>query len=195
MARRFGGFGGSRSVGGLPMKRFGSLLLVAALSAGGGCASSAKYIEKRPDSGVVAAPDDSDAWPNHNKSNLLKLIEQHVGPNYEIVDQRTVRTGRQTHSSLPDTNETLNPRRPGSPGYQSSTHATSLPDASEYRITYRRKSGPQVGDVGTGGASGLVPAGGIAQPPTQPAGAVPLGMQSPFNRPTVAPAGGAACNT
>ncbi|QEG29775.1 hypothetical protein GobsT_45730 [Gemmata obscuriglobus] len=176
------------------MTRCGSLLLIAALSAAGGCASSAKYVERRGGSGVVAVPDDSDSWPNYNRRAALKLIEQDAGPNYEIIDQRTVKTGRQTRSSLPDTNETLNPRRPGSPGYQSSTHATSMPEATEFRITYRRKDGAAVGDAGAG-APGVVPAGGAAQPRPQPAGAVPGAMSSPFNRPTVTPAGGAACDT
>lgn len=189
------------------MKRFGLLALVAALAGAGGCASSAKYVEKKADSGVVAVPDDSNAWPNYNRQAALKLIEQHVGPDYEIVDQKTVKTGRQTRSSLPDTNETLNPRRPGSPGYQSSTHATSMPEQTQFLITYVRRGGTASGDAGTPGVpSGLVPAGGTVRtqyPPTgaapnlQPAhGFAPGAMPSSFNRPKVAPAaGGADCDT
>lgn len=187
------------------MKRFGLLALVAALAGAGGCASSAKYIEKKPDSGVVAVPDDSNSWPNYNRQAALKLIEEHVGSNYEIVDEKTVKTGRQTRGSLPDTNETLNPRRPGSPGYRSATHATSMPEQTQFQIAYVRKGG--AGDTGAqNGPPGLVPAGGTVRtqyPPTGPApnvqpaqGFAPGAMPSSFNRPKVVPAaGGADCDT
>ncbi|HEY1187314.1 MAG TPA: hypothetical protein VGE74_06630 [Gemmata sp.] len=178
------------------MKRFGVLALVAALSAAGGCASSAKFVERKADSGIVAVPDDSNQWPNYNRRVALKAIEEHVGPNYEIVDERTVKTGRQSRSSLPDTNETLNPRNPGAPAYRNaSTHATALPEQTQYQITYRRKAGPEADPSGLGAVrTQYLPTG--AAPNVQPAGgAVPGGMASPFNRPTVPPAaGGADCD-
>lgn len=162
------------------MKRFGALALVAALAAAGGCASAARYAEKKPDRGVVTVPDDSDCWPGYNRRAALKLIEQHVGPDYEIVDQRTVKTGRTGRSGLPDTNETLNPRNPGAPAYRSaSTHATSMPEDTQFQITYRRKDAP------SGATNTVVPVGGAvrteyvpmgATPNAQPkSGAVPLG--------------------
>lgn len=182
------------------MKRLGLLALVAVLTGAGGCASSAKYVEKKADSGIVAAPDDSDAWPNYNRRELTKLIEQHVGPDYEIVEQKTVKTGRQTRSSLPDTNETLNPRRPGSPGYQSSTHATSMPEQTQFQITYVRKGGAASSDAGA--PSGLVPAGGTVRTQYPATGAVPNvqpasggALSSPFNRPKAPATGGADCDT
>lgn len=167
------------------------LLALALVGAGAsGCASNAKYVEKRVDGGVVAVPNDSDAWPGYNRQAALKLIEQHVGPDYEIVGEKTVSTGRAARGSLPSTSETLNPRRPSSPGYQSSTHATSMPEATQFEIAYRRKGGALAGDAG---AVQTQYAPGGAAPNVQPAGGV---MTSPFNRPTVPPAPGTpGCDT
>ncbi len=182
------------------MQRFGAFALVAAMVATGGCASSAKYIEKKDDSGIVAVPDESNGWPNNNRRAALELIEKHVGPNYEIVDERTVTTGRMARTSLPDTNETLNPRNQAYPAKRTTgTAATAQHDVTQYRITYRKTAGwPAPRDLRSQEEPGLTPASGTVQtqhapgmaPNVQPAG----GPVSVFNSGSVRPASGADCN-
>lgn len=92
------------------MRRFGVLVIVAATAAGG-CASPARYVERKADSGIVAVLAHSD-----DRGEALKLIEKHVGPNYEIIDERTVPTGRTARTNpRMDTDHTLN-AQPGVPG-------------------------------------------------------------------------------
>ena len=63
-------------------------LVLAAVVAGlSGCASPARYVETQGDTGVVAIPSNSDVWPNYNRKAAMALIEKHVGPNYEIVEE------------------------------------------------------------------------------------------------------------
>lgn len=157
--------------------------LLAATVATGGCASQAKYIERKTDTGIVAVPDDTDTWPNNNRKAALALIEKHVGPNFEILDERTVPTGRVARNSLPETNEALNPRNQAYPAKRPiSATPTQQEEATEYRITYRKLDSASTGTTVQ-----------TQYPPTgvQPAG----GPLSVFNRNAVQPAsGGADCN-
>lgn len=181
------------------MKRWGMFALVAAVAATGGCASSAKYVDhSKPDMGVVAIPDNSDSWPNGNRRAALELIEKHVGPNYEIVEERTVPTGRTaTRTPLPDTNESLNPRNQASPVKRpTGMAATRQEEVTEYRITYRKKAGgfPAPRELASQEETGLTPAGGTIGPARdlpRPSAGGPISL---FNRNTVQPAGGADCN-
>ncbi len=179
------------------MQRFGAFALVAAMTAAGGCASSARYIEKKDDSGIVAVRDNSgDSWSNRRAA--IELIEKHVGPGYEILDERTVAIGRTARNSLPETNETLNPRNAASPAKRPiGPAATVQHDATEYRITYRKNAAwPAPRELGSQEEPGLAPVGGTTEQTQYPAVVQPAGgTTSVFNRNSVRPAsGGADCN-
>ena len=165
---------------------FAAAVLVAGLS---GCASPARYVDKGPDGGVVAIPSNTDYFPTFNRSAAIEKIKEHVGPNFEITEEREVPKGQQTIS-----NQQVNGKN--------QSNITTTQDVTEYQIAYRRKSGvmgmpmsptnpmnPQMGPFGgvqqtqylpgmpaTGvkQAGGVVPsmgpAGGV-----YPAGGVPAG--------------------
>lgn len=159
------------------MKRFGAFVLVAVAAAASGCAS-AKYVEKRADGGVVAVPDDSDSWPGYNRRAALEKIREHVGPNYEIVDERKVVTGQTTlNNQQTATEHTLNARNPAYPTQRQTTTGTGITtqqDVTQWQIAYRRKEGPTA----------------AVTPDVRPAG----GLNSAFNRPVAPASGGADCN-
>ncbi|MBP3956798.1 hypothetical protein J8F10_16110 [Gemmata sp. G18] len=164
--------------------------LLAVAAATSGCASHAKFIEKKADSGIVAVPDETDAWPNNNRRAALDLIQKHVGPNFEILDERTVSTGRTARNSLPDTNEALNPRNQAYPAKRPISATATQQEGTEYRITYRKLgSDPNPGAPGTT-VQTQYPSAGVQQAGGTGAG----GPLSVFNRNPVQPAGGADCD-
>jgi hypothetical protein len=145
-----------------------ALLLVSAFC--GGCGSSAKYIEKRGDTGVVAIPANTDVWPSYNRRAALELIQKHVGVNYEILEEREVVTGQSTtNNQQTNIEQTVNREIFFLPAEkQTTTTTTTSRDLTEWRIVYRRvptlpASGPPLLPIG-----GAVPAAGQA-----PAGVVP----------------------
>lgn len=146
------------------MRRF--LVLAAAVTTASsvGCAN-ARYVQKIEDEGVVAVPVNSDAWPSYNRTSALKLIEQHVGPAYEIVEEREVKTGTAT-TNTQNTNreQTFNSEVPFLPAEKrTTTSTTTASDIKEYHIHYRRKAGGLTGFPGTTpSASAIMPAGGAA---------------------------------
>lgn len=163
----------------MAVKRVSVLMLLATFAAAGGCAAPAKYIEKRADGGVVAVPDDTDCWPSYNRRAALEKIQQHVGADYVITDERRVVVGQTTmgNGQSTTTNHTLNPKNPAYPAQQTQTTTGSstamTQDVTQWQITYQRKpastadgsvrpaggTNPRVGDVSaTGAASGLTPA-------------------------------------
>jgi hypothetical protein len=143
------------------------LLISAAVLAAwlSGCSSPARYVEQGRDSGVVAIPANTDGWPTYHRSEALKLIEKHVGPNYEIIEEREIATGQQTRHDQP----TVPPVGP------TITNTTTTTNVTEWRIAYRARpavtefSGPLPGTSGvvqqtqyrSGSTSGVRPAGGI----------------------------------
>jgi hypothetical protein len=149
---------------------FGVLAVLAGLS---GCASPAKYVSKdsQTASGVVAIPANTDTWPTYNRRAALALIEKHVGPNFEIIEEREVATGQRTTN-----NQQVN-------GNQAFGETTTQ-DVTEWRIAYRKKSGPPTGitPVGgmqpvrlPGGAGAVQPAGGLVPSMAPGAGVIPAG--------------------
>lgn len=160
-----------------------AVAVVAGLS---GCSSSARYIERSGDSGVVAIPADTDVWPTYHRRNALALIEKHVGPNFEIIGGREVATGTATTNHQNTNNEqTFNNSNPFLPATkQTTTTTTTTRDLKEYHIAYRMKAMP-FGTTGNGiqqtqyvpGTSGVgvQPAGGIFPSVGPNAGVVPAG--------------------
>lgn len=185
------------------MKRAGVSAVLLALALAGGCASPAKYVEKRGDAGVVAIPANTDTWPNHNRTAALALIQKHVGANFEILEEREVVVGQATSNNQQvNTEQTVNRELPFilPAEKQTTTSTTTQRDLTEWRIVYRRvepskaRPEPFINDINSASASGLVPsvlpAGGTAAP----VGAAPrrgtTGTGS-YTMPTPRPAGAA----
>ena len=138
------------------------------------------------DSGVVAIPANTDAWPNYNRTEAMDLIRKHVGSNFEIVEEREVPTGKTTVNNQ-QVNNDQNFNR------QTVNNTTTTQDVLEWRIAYRKKPTTHTGNGMNGGQlGGAIPAGG-AQPvgaAIQPVGG-PLAPIGPGIVHPVGPAAGA----
>src|SRR5690606_31215537 len=125
----------------------------------------ARYVEKQGDAGVIAIPNNTDHWPSHHRREAIALIQKHVGPDYEILEEREVVTGQATQNNQQvNTEQTANRRNPNLPGEkQTVTGTVTQSDITEWRIAYRRKARPEpfISDINFQGATiGLTPAGG-----------------------------------
>jgi len=160
----------------------GLLLALGTLAGLSGCAS-ARYVERQADSGVVAIPENSNHWPTYYRQAALNLITQHVGPHYEILEEREVVVGQQTNN-----NQQVGP--------DFLAGITTTRELTEWRIAYRRAANPHYPSVGghtsvsppTGSrpvTHGSTQAGGNT---VQPAGGVPATSGVPTGLiPSVAP--------
>jgi hypothetical protein len=147
----------------------------------GGCASPAHYVERKADSGVVAIPNNSNVWPFYHMRSAEDLIKQHVGPNFEIVEQYQFKTGQTTRNDQQTTIDQMqNKRHPNQvTERQNTTGIVTTQDTTEWRIVYQRRQAPGMYNQPAGGVAGVAPAGGFtAQGP--PPGTIP----------SVLPAGG-----
>jgi len=156
------------------------LLAVAAVVTGlSGCAGPARYVERSGDVGVVAIPANTDAWPTHYRSEALALIERHVGPNFEIVDEKEVAVGSRTNNNQQVKREQAftNPFT-GPVEKDTVTNTTTTHDITEWRIAYRKRVGPM-----PLGFNAPTPPGGVTQTQylsgSDPAGVVPAGGTAP----------------
>ena len=156
------------------MNRVVVFSILAALAASTTGCASAHYVSKQSDSGVVAIPSNNDYWPFHYRQEAEALIRQHVGPDYEIVEERQVVTGmRTTNNEQTQRDLIMNKKQTNVVGERESTTGTvTSSDVTEWQITYRRRYSPTIGDTRNHGTtSGLVPsvlpAGGTT--PMQPA--------------------------
>ena len=185
------------------MKRGITFALLGVLAAAGGCGSPAQFVEKRPDSGTVAIPDNTNTWPMYNRREALALIQQHVGPNYEIIDERKVVTGQSTRNEQQtNTEQTQNKRNPNLTGErQTTTGIVTTQDITQWQITYRQKfvPNPSVGDISNRGTTnGLTPAGGPGAgvvPSVLPAGGTPTRGGTSYFTPARRPAAPSDCAT
>jgi hypothetical protein len=131
----------------------GVAALVAAVS---GCATPARYVEKNPESGVVAIPANTDTFPTYYHTEAIDLIRRHVGSNFEIVEEREVPTGQMTVNNQHVNNDDM---------FKSQTvkNTTMTQEVKEWHIVYRKKASPVRGDgMQLGASGGLAPAGGAA---------------------------------
>jgi hypothetical protein len=152
----------------------------------GGCASPARYVEQQRDSGVVAIPTNQGIFGKYNEREAMKLIQEHVGPNYEIVNRGEVVVGQSTtNNQQVNTEQVANRRNPNLPNErQVATSTTTTQDLKEYRIAYRRKAVMGRPDQPFGGAP---PSGVMQTGATQPQGS---GGLAPGVMPSVLPGGG-----
>jgi hypothetical protein len=120
-------------------------LVLAAVVAATGC-SSARYVQRGVDEGIVAVPDRSNTWPTYNNDKALTLIKEHVGPDYEIVEEWVSKSGG---TGVPSGNG-LKPMRDPATGTQfifqsndprsAGAPATDQAEATELFIRYRRRA-------------------------------------------------------
>jgi hypothetical protein len=131
-----------------------------------GC-NSARYVVQQSDGGIVAIPSNTNMWPFKHRDSAEDLIRQHVGPNFEIVDEREALIGSRASGSEPTGRTT-----------------------QEYRISYRRKIGPFVPVQPSGGIGPVVPdqSSGGNPPVVSPASSVVPSIAPPETG--VLPAGG-----
>lgn len=164
------------------MTRFLVLGVVVVLGSLSGCASPARYVERTGDSGIVAIPANTDAWPSYNRREAMALIQKHVGGNFEIIEEREVPTGKRTLNDQQVNN---------GQSHQTVQNTTTTQDVTEWRIAYRRKAAQtgmpmssMPGASGTnvqqtqymnGAGAGVRQAGGVIPPvgPIPPAGPAP----------------------
>ena len=139
------------------MKRVVIFAAAVAAASGAGCAN-ARYVQKAGDEGIVSVRANSDAWPEYNRTNALKLIEQHVGRDYEIVDEKEVVTGHNTVNQQNTNREaTFNSQVPFLPAEkQTTTTTTTAVPVTEWQIHYRRRAAS-----GLTGLPAVVPASGV----------------------------------
>ncbi len=176
-----------------------ALVLAGFAALAGGCATPARYVEKSADSGIIAIPTNQGIFGGYNEREATKLIQQHVGSDYEIVDAREVVTGQTTlNNQQMDGQQTANRRNPNQPGFQQNAmNTTTTQDTTEWRIWYRRKA--SLGRPGQP-VSGVMQTGGVQRPLGQnvvpsvlPGGGV--GGPTSYFAPTPRTPSGAACSS
>lgn len=147
----------------------GMLFLGLVALTGVGCAN-ARYYQKDANGGIIAMSSNSEG----NREKALKLIVDHVGPGYQIVEEREVVTGQSTTNQA-DTRKELAPSSeiPFLAAEKKTTVSTTTTrDLTEWQIVYRR--GPAMTSPPVQSAGAVQPAGGAA-PAVQPA----AGLQPP----------------
>jgi hypothetical protein len=194
------------------MRRGLAVALLGLITVAGGCGTPARFVEKQGESGIVAIPSNTNNWPSYNRREALALIQQHIGPNYEIIDEREVVTGQSTVTNThANAEQHANKRFPGRVAVESltSTSTTTQQDVKEYRIWYRRTAG-QLEPLNEQPYGGIRPVGGVQPgpapgvvPSVQP-GAALQNVGNPPQRwtsgtgshtmPNVRSAGGPACD-
>jgi hypothetical protein len=106
-----------------------------------GCADPvARQVLRTRDAGVVAIPDNTDRYPNYNRSQALDIINDHVGRRYEIEKEEEFVLGATT------TNESAVRKRNGwnwivpwrLSEEAATTNTSNTRNQTEYRIHYRR---------------------------------------------------------
>lgn len=115
-----------------------------------GCASTtARPILRERDGGIVAIPDNSDRFPDYNRSQALDLIEEHVGKQFEIVREEEFVLGPVTTSETTSTKRPVwswfIPWRLSESASSSSTNTTR--NQTEYRLQYRKVDGTRTTDL------------------------------------------------
>ena len=104
-------------------------ILLVILLAGGplgftGC-QNARYVLKEANHGVVAVPS-SENWPVDHREKAEMLMHQHFPGGYDIVREEEVAVGAETSTHMGE-----------------STSITLVRDATEWRISYRRREAGQ----------------------------------------------------
>ncbi|TWU51954.1 hypothetical protein [Rubripirellula reticaptiva] len=98
-----------------------------------GC-SSARYVFKDPDVGVVAMPSNSE----RNREKAVELMNEHFPGGYVIDREEETVIGLVTHEHIQNNASAHDGNRGDAQIHTAHATATTT-DKTEYRITYRRK--------------------------------------------------------
>lgn len=126
------------------MQRGMAVALIGLCAIAGGCAS-ARYVNQNADGGTVAISSNRGIFAEQNRQKAKELIANHVGPNYEIIDEHEVVTGQSTtNNQQTNTDFVPNKRNPNLPSErQFTTGSTVQQNITEWHITYRRMPAPR----------------------------------------------------
>jgi len=72
------------------MRRVQAWVLLGGLLAGLGCHSTARYVRKEPDGGVVAIPTNTNHWPNYHRDEADRLMRLVCPNGYTILEEKEV---------------------------------------------------------------------------------------------------------
>lgn len=127
--------------------------VVVVLLASVGC-QSPRVVSRTADEGVIALPANSDEWPLRHQSTAKKMIRDHVGDAYEVVEEKEVTTGYTT-TNIQDRESamTMNSTNPFLPAArETTTSRTVATPQKEWQIHYRRVMvKPPAGDAAATG--------------------------------------------
>ena len=112
-------------------------LICLTIAFGGLGCTRARYVQKTESEGVVAVSSNSDMWPMKNRTKALKLIQEHVGADYEIVEESEVVKGQKTLHQASATQQGANSQGPQS---VMATGTTTTVPVTEYQIRYRERN-------------------------------------------------------
>ena len=114
-----------------------ALVIVVLVSAG---CQSPRVVQRTPDEGIIALPANTDGWPNYHQSAAKKMIQAHLGPNYEVVEEKEVTTGYTTTNMQDRQSElTMHSSIPFLPASrETTTTKTVATPQKEWQIHYRR---------------------------------------------------------
>jgi hypothetical protein len=124
---------------------------------GMGCAG-ARIVQRNPDGGIVAIPENTNSWPYHYHRKAEELMAKHCPGGYVIEREEEFVTGQVTHTNT-------NTERHGvpvlsavglGPTYEDQATTTSATDVKEWRIWFRAKDAPPGSSLG-----GAAPPGGV----------------------------------
>jgi hypothetical protein len=112
-----------------------------------GCASPARLVSYDAGGGVVAIPNNSDAWPTYNRRHAEELMRAKFPGGYVIEKEEEVVVGQTQHTFT-------NTQRSGdatlaalhiAPVNENTNQTTSVEDQKEWRIYFRAAAGPGQG--------------------------------------------------
>ena len=106
--------------------KLGSLILLTVFGVTG-CAT-ARVVSKDAEGGIVAIPENSNGWPCRYRDKALELVKQDCPHGYVVLKEEEVPTGTRTVDS--DSSD-------------GTMHTIETYTDREYRIYYRRASGPR----------------------------------------------------
>ncbi|MFO0935694.1 MAG: hypothetical protein U0798_04150 [Gemmataceae bacterium] len=133
-----------------------------------GCAGPAHFVSKQGTEGVVAVPEGTNQWPHYYHNQALDLIRSHVGSDFEIVKEEQVTTGQVTRNDQHVDTESHPHILPwASSETQRVQNTATTTDVTEWRITYRKRTGPSVGastGIQTVSDTSILPPPNIPQP-------------------------------
>lgn len=141
----------------------------------------------------MAIPENSDTFPSFSRSDALSLIEKHVGPNYDIVEERPVTTQVPNRRNLQAETEHVRSTNRVNPSLTPNAHVPEgTHEVTEWRIVYRKRTGSWLSDGGltTSAASLTQPAADVQQTQYQSGGASSSVVNAGGIVPSVLPGGG-----